>query len=272
MRVLDRPVDASAEGWRIDRLLDGSLAALAVVAVLVMVWIGWALLRWRKQPAVYSTGQSRRAVLIVIAAASLLFIAIDVPLFWIANRDVHQVFGDVESVERDPGAVRIEINAQRWAWNMRLAGNDGVFATDDDVVMLDRMRVPVERPVIVQLASSDVVHSFFVPAFRVRLDAVPGRVQSTWFRPTRPGIYEVACSELCGVFHHQMRGTIEVVSADEFDSWHQLASREALAIAREDRRALDEESTRPTPEGMAPVRDPAHARRWGWPWQRGVAR
>jgi len=77
----------------------------------------------------------------------------------------------------------------------------------------------VNRPVEVRLRAKDVVHSFFVPAFRVKQDAVPGMVTSTWFTPSRTGTFEIACAELCGPLHYVMRGRIVVQTQEEFDTW-----------------------------------------------------
>src|SRR4029078_11238312 len=101
-------------------------------------------------------------------------------------------------------AVRVEINAQRWAWNIRYAGLDGRFATDDDLVSLGDLRLPVDRPVIIERGASDVVHALSLPSFRVKLDAVPGRIHRTWFRPRSTGTFEIACAQRCAVAHPRM--------------------------------------------------------------------
>ena len=77
----------------------------------------------------------------------------------------------------------------------------------------------VNRPVEVRLRSKDVLHSFFVPAFRVKQDAVPGITVSFWFIPTATGTYEIACAELCGVGHYAMRGKVVVETQEQFDAW-----------------------------------------------------
>jgi cytochrome c oxidase subunit 2 len=96
----------------------------------------------------------------------------------------------------------------------------------DDLVLLSDMHLPIDRPVIVQLSSKDVIHSFGVPAMRVKQDAIPGTMTPIWFTPTREGQFDIACSQLCGVGHHRMRGVITVESDDAFQKW--LASEAAL--------------------------------------------
>jgi cytochrome c oxidase subunit 2 len=262
--ALGMPVDASADGWRIDRLIHVTGLMTGGLAALLVALLVFAAIRWRDRGAPGARAPaggrgkggrgSRRAVLLVVGVTTAIFLAVDGNLFVTSTRDLVGVFLAVSAAEAEPGAVRIEINAQQWVWNARYAGQDGAFATDDDVVSASDVRVPVGRPVIVQLASSDVVHSFYVPAFRVKLDAVPGRIATAWFRPTRAGEYEIACAQFCGVHHHLMRGTVTVMDGGAFDRW--------IAVAR------TEEPTRERPPGVDPAADPADARRWGWPWRR----
>ena len=273
-----RPLDASAEGWRIDRLLDDGIAIAAVLGGLTLLYLVWAGLAWRAragraEPRSSGSGASWRGAAIPLVLTSAVFLLLDVKLFAVSTGDLVGTFLRADEVERDPRAVRVEVNAQRWAWNVRYAGLDGRFATDDDVVSMNDLRLPVDRPVVVELASSDVVHSFYLPSFRIKLDAVPGRIHRTWFRPVRTGTYEIACAQHCGVMHHRMRGTVTVVSVGDFGRWVAAGSRDALRIATEDARAVAEEPTRAPEPGQAPsIEDAPNARRWGWPWRGGGAR
>ena len=125
----------------------------------------------------------------------------------------------------------IRVTAEQFVWNVHYPGADGEFGDTkpalvsptnplgldresrygkDDLVFLSEMHVPVNRPVLIQLASKDVIHSFGVPAMRVKQDAVPGLRAPVWFTPTVEGEFEIACSQLCGIGHHRMRGVIKV--------------------------------------------------------------
>lgn len=149
---------------------------------------------------------------------------------------------------QSPDTVVVEVTAEQFGWRVRYPGPDGEFgATDlrlatpdnplglkpddpagaDDVLTQGELRVPVNRPVVVVLRSKDVIHSFFVPSLRLKQDAVPGRTIPVRFTPTRTGVFEIACAELCGVGHWAMRGELRVVSEAEFGQWldAQLASR-----------------------------------------------
>lgn len=138
-------------------------------------------------------------------------------------------------------AVVIEVTARQFEWIVRYSGKDGRFGrTDpalirgaanpagldprdpagaDDLVFRNRLHVPVGGTVYLRLRSRDVLHSFSVPAFRVKQDVVPGIVGSTMFVPTAAGEYEIACMELCGMAHYRMRGRVLVQSPEEFDAW-----------------------------------------------------
>ena len=138
-------------------------------------------------------------------------------------------------------AIVIDVTAQQFMWNVRYAGPDGTFGrtdprliddttnplgidrTDpagrDDIVTLNEITVPFGRAVRIRLHSKDVIHSFFLPNFRVKQDAVPGMTPEVVFFPTKTGHFEIACAELCGLAHYLMRGFFNVVPPAEFDAW-----------------------------------------------------
>ncbi len=91
----------------------------------------------------------------------------------------------------------------------------------------NQLHIPVNRPVELQLIAEDVIHSFFVPAFRVKQDAVPGMDINVWFEATEVGEYEIACAELCGLGHYRMRARVIVHSAEDYQQW--LSDRTAAA-------------------------------------------
>lgn len=138
-------------------------------------------------------------------------------------------------------AVTIEVTAQQFLWNVRYPGPDGRFgrtspdrmddvgnpigldrsdpAGQDDIVTQNAITVPVGRAVRLRLRAKDVIHSFFLPHFRVKQDVVPGMTPEVIFFPTREGSYEMACAELCGLAHYRMRGFFDVVPAEQFERW-----------------------------------------------------
>ena len=109
-----------------------------------------------------------------------IFFVVDGNLFFNSTMDLENVFHNFEKVEHDPATIRVEINAHQWAWDTRSAGPDGKFNTKDDIVSLNDLRIPVDTPVIFEVASTDVLHAFNLPNFRAKVDAVPGQVNRMW--------------------------------------------------------------------------------------------
>src|SRR3569623_1662033 len=140
-----------------------------------------------------------------------------------------------------PDATEIEVMGQQWRWSYRLPGKDGRLGTtnarnvsaenplglnpndpngqDDVVIENDDLHLPIGKPVKVLLRSIDVLHDFYVPEFRAKMDMVPGSVTYFWFTPTRTGTFEVLCAELCGIAHAQMRGNVIVQEESEYHAW-----------------------------------------------------
>jgi cytochrome c oxidase subunit 2 len=138
-------------------------------------------------------------------------------------------------------ATEVEVIASQWQWSYRLPGQDGRLGTsdaklitpenplginpedpngqDDVVVEVADLHLPVDKPVKMLLRSIDVLHDFYVPEFRAKMDMVPGSVTYFWFTPTRTGTYEVLCAELCGTGHGFMRGIVMVDTAEDYATW-----------------------------------------------------
>ncbi|HEX7089449.1 MAG TPA: cytochrome c oxidase subunit II [Longimicrobiales bacterium] len=128
-------------------------------------------------------------------------------LFWIIG------FRQFTSLELPPGdALDVYVSAKQWVWK---------FAYAEGPTSVGVLYVPAGRPVRLRLTSRDVIHSFFVPAFRIKRDAVPGMYTAIWFEAVRPGRYPVLCAELCGVGHSRMRAEVVVLSPQAFDDWRQ---------------------------------------------------
>jgi cytochrome c oxidase subunit II len=93
------------------------------------------------------------------------------------------------------------------------------YAHDDVVIVADDLHLPLGKPVKLLLRSIDVVHSFYVPEFRTKMDLVPGMVSYVWFTPTKTGTFELLCAELCGAAHYAMRGKVVVDQESEYQAW-----------------------------------------------------
>ena len=138
-------------------------------------------------------------------------------------------------------ATEIEVMGQQWQWSFRLPGKDGRLGTtnvrninsdnpmglnrddphgqDDIVIENGDLHLPLGKPVKVLLRSIDVLHDFYVPEFRAKMDMVPGVVTYFWIRPTRTGTFDVLCAELCGAAHYQMRAKVVVEEDSKYQAW-----------------------------------------------------
>ena len=118
-----------------------------------------------------------------------------------------------------PADLEIEIAGEQFAWNIRYAGADGTLHTGDDVTTVNQLHLPVQQTALIRLTSKDVIHSFFVPQFRFKQDAVPGITGRVWVQPVKEGQMEIVCAELCGLGHYRMRGFLTVESPEAFSAW-----------------------------------------------------
>jgi len=143
----------------------------------------------------------------------------------------------------------VQVTAKQFNWQVTYPGPDGKFGTADDKTLLDEMHVPVNKVVHVHLKSQDVIHSFFVPNFRMKQDAVPGREVVQWFEATKTGKYELPCAELCGFGHSGMRGWIYVHTPEDYTKWAAENLTAAAAPAAADEKKSEE--TKPAPPAAA---------------------
>lgn len=184
------------------------------VAVLgVMLYLLWRYRRRVGVRAAWMPAETPRARAWVLAPA-LLVLLFDLVIEWDSARLWARV---KEEVPRDGMLVRI--TGRQFSWTFQYAGLDGALDTPDDFLGYGELRVPRGRTVRFQLEAGDVLHSFFVPALRLKQDAVPGRSIPGWFQADREGSYVIACAELCGAAHTVMQGRLVVQSPDEFEAW-----------------------------------------------------
>ena len=138
-------------------------------------------------------------------------------------------------------AIQVEVMAWQWGWKYRLPGQDGKLGAsnnriisddnpyglniddpngkDDVFVESNELHLLKDRPVKILLRSIDVLHNFYVPQFRSKMDAVPGTITYYWFEPNKNGEYEVLCAEYCGVAHYAMRGKVVVEEEGSYNKW-----------------------------------------------------
>jgi len=226
------PPDASVNGHLVDgilRYLFVATSACFVVMVAVLL-VAVTFHRAGRKPAHYTHGKNQVSYVLTALMALSIFLGVDVVAMRRSAVDLRQHFWRFP--DGDPSALRVEVTAQQWAWTFRYAGADGRFDTADDVVTLNELHVPVGTPIYLKLRSKDVVHSFYMPNFRTKIDAVPGNTTRLWFEAREPGAFEIGCAQHCGVSHYKMRAQLFATSAEEFNRW--LARAAADSALRRD--------------------------------------
>jgi len=234
------PVNASEHGAGLDYMSS------LVHWLMAVLFVGWAIYfllvlfkfsRKRNPEANYHGTKSHFSMYVEVGVAVfevILLIGFAFPA-WASWVEPHQP-------AEDPLVVRVV--AQQFAWNVHYPGADGVFgrsapalvdeATNplgldrsdpmaaDDIVSINQLHLPVDRPVTIRLSSKDVIHSFFLPTMRVKQDTIPGMEIPVHFTPVMKNgdeRWEIACAQLCGLSHYRMKGFLTVESEAEFEAW-----------------------------------------------------
>lgn len=215
------PDEATEVAGKIDHLFYVILWITGVVFVLVFITMIYFLIRYRRRDgrkAVYYHGNTRLEIIWTVIPA-LIVIALG-----IISRDL---WAEIKSeMPSGDNALIVDVQPRQFEWKITYPGADGKFSKagdtlpSDDIVTVNQLHVPANRDVLVMLTAQDVIHSFFVPEFRVKQDAVPGMVTRTWFNVPKPGSFEIACAELCGLGHYRMRGYVTVHSQADFEKWY----------------------------------------------------
>ena len=240
---LPEAINAHARWW--DSQFGLTMWLIGGVFLAAQIALGWVILRYRSSEPALESGShgNNRLELIWTGGATIVFVGICVLST--------AIWAGVHLDKAPPNALRIEAIAKQFAWNFRYAGPDGKFGRTktelisdangnpfglDDTDPLGRddlaaaaLRVPAGRPVVLSLKSRDVIHNFFVRELRIKQDLVPGMEIPLHFSADKPGTYEVACSELCGLGHHQMRTQLIVLEPAAFVQW-QRETLESLGV------------------------------------------
>lgn len=216
------PEQASTYAPQIDDMFHLIMWITGVVFVIVEAMLLIFLWKYRHREgrvATYTHGNNRLEVIWTIIPALIC-----VTLALLSRRMWEEI---KEHMPQD--AIHVQVTGEQFAWNFRYPGADGKFNTPDDLVTLNQLHFPVGKPVIVELTSKDVIHSFFLPEFRVKQDAVPGMKTHIWFEGTKVGHWEIACAELCGLGHYRMKGFVTVDTPEDYQKWmvEQAASQAA---------------------------------------------
>ena len=213
------PTDATSSADSIDTLYDVLVIVSVPIFVLVMVIAIYSVMRFRARPGDKSDGAP------IHGNAKLEVIWVIVPTIIVSALAAYGwiVLDDVEA--KKPNELVVDAYGQQFAWRFTYP-QQGAKPVNSSQLWL-----PKDRPVEFRIHTDDVIHSFWVPQFRMKQDAVPGLVTRTRVTPDKVGTYQVVCTELCGIGHATMRQTVKVVEPAEFDRYMQAQAKGGAAPA-----------------------------------------
>jgi cytochrome c oxidase subunit 2 len=222
-----------ASNWGdIDTALLITLAVIGIAFVVLNLFLAYIVLRYRYRApggAQFIPDNPKLEKLLIGITALGIVVLLAPGLF------VYSKF-----IQPPQDAMVIEVLGEQWRWSYRYPGPDeklgrsdpklispknpfGVDLTDpaaqDDILSYSELHLPVHQPVLLEIRAKDVLHSFFIPNFRAKMDAVPGMVTRYWFTPTVEGKFQAVCAELCGIGHHRMQSPVIVERPESFQQW-----------------------------------------------------
>ena len=197
------PEQASTVAPQVDALLYFLLGVSAFFALLIAGLIVVFMVRYRRRPGGDHAPDAHGSLVLEGLWTAIPFAITMVMFFWGAS-----IFATIRRAPDD--ALPIHVVGKQWMWKLQhMEGRREI----------NELHVPAGRPVKLTMTSEDVIHSFFVPAFRVKQDAVPGRYSTVWFEATKPGTYHLFCAEYCGTLHSGMIGHVVVMEPAAFEAW-----------------------------------------------------
>ncbi|MDX1613762.1 MAG: cytochrome c oxidase subunit II [Candidatus Promineifilaceae bacterium] len=207
-QIYQLPVSASAEAQSIDTMFTAHFIIIAFLFSLVAVFVLYSVFRFRRQEGDDADGTHFHG------NTTLEILWTIVPLVMVVAFGVWGAFVLNDITEARPNEMVVNVTGQRFVWSFEYPDYPDVGPTQELVL-------PVDQPVRLRMNSIDVLHSFWVPEFRVKQDLVPGQETNLLVTPSETGDYQVRCAEICGGGHHSMRAPVQVVSQSEFDQWVQ---------------------------------------------------
>ncbi|MDP7061426.1 MAG: cytochrome c oxidase subunit II [Planctomycetota bacterium] len=207
------PSQASTGASRVDDLFYfifyvSLFAFIAIVVATIIFSLKYSRSRVGMEPE--DSPHHSTKIEIVWSVIPALFM---VAMFWYGFKDF------VDSKNPPVDAYQIEAVSQKWSWTFNYPNGAITTGGNPAIDEGEGLVIPVNKPVVVRLESTDVLHSFFVPAFRAKMDAVPGRYTYVWFEANEIGEFPLYCAEYCGSKHSRMLATVKVVSQEDFDTW-----------------------------------------------------
>ncbi|CUT00174.1 cytochrome c oxidase subunit 2 [Candidatus Kryptobacter tengchongensis] len=226
----------------IDKIFVTIFIIAGILFILSELTLSYFVFRYAGEPgrkAFYLPGKTKKEILWSILPGTLVVIILEISAEFIGGASLwSRIHGEVPK-----DAFLVEITGEQFAWSIRYPGPDGKFGkTDPNLISYDNplgidisdeaakddivfpagqgvLYLPLNHPVVFLIKSKDVIHSPYLPNFRVKQDAVPGMTTRTWFVPKKEGEYELACAELCGLGHYRMKLPVVVEPMEKVQEW-----------------------------------------------------
>lgn len=237
--IMQPPEDISTDGYKIMDIFNYTTILITISFILVCVGLfGFAYLYDAKRhpKAQYTYGNKKEHIISATIIGLAVFLLIDLNITRMSNNHLIGTIWNFPDPKKED-VVRVEVLAQQWAWNFRYAGEDNLFNTADDIVTVNDLYVPKGKKLLFHITSKDVIHAFYVPNVRLKVDALPGRITRLWFDANKAGTYDIACAEMCGTHHYLMKAYMHVLEPEEFKTWTSEAQK--IAYATNDPENLD---------------------------------
>lgn len=195
--------EASANALQTDLLIAGLVAVSIIVLILVFGLLLFYVIRYRHNSPIKRGELAEKTFRFEISWTVATLIVFFGLFVWGASLYVR-------FVQPPTGALKIYVVAQQWMWKVEYPGGQHE---------INALHVPVNKPVELVMTSQDAIHDFFVPAFRMKRDVLPGQYETLWFRADKPGTYHLFCSQFCGTSHAAMIGSVVVVPGQDYQHW-----------------------------------------------------
>lgn len=210
------PPQSSTISPQVDSLFNFVFWTSVIFFLIVTLGVTYFVIRYRRRAATTlatnPAHNTKLEILWTVIPAILVFIV----FFW-----GFRVFLRMQIVPKD--AIQVKVTGQKWFWTFDYP--------KEQVNSLNELVVPIDTPVELTMSSTDVIHSFYVPGFRIKMDVLPNRYTITWFEATQEGVYDLFCAEYCGTGHSQMIGKVRVVNEREYREWLQSSSAPAEGVS-----------------------------------------
>jgi cytochrome c oxidase subunit 2 len=195
---------ASKQAWEVDALYYSLWVMSAAFTVLIFALVAYLTIKYRRRSEDERPGPTIESMWLELSYTFIPFVIAMVIFFWGA-RTYFSVYG-----RTNDAGMNIHAVGKQWMWKVQ---------HPDGKREINELHLPVNRPITMTIASQDVIHSFYIPAFRAKMDAVPGRYTKMSFTPSVPGEYHLFCAEYCGAEHSRMIGKVTVMEEQQYQEW-----------------------------------------------------